>query len=286
MTSENYFLQTHALQVILGVLLMFVASTISCGDSTDDPPGQSNRTYELVWSDEFDGAAGTSPDGTKWTYDIGGGVNGWGNNELQYYTNDPDNVSMDGEGNLVITALQQSLGGKSYTSARIKTQGIFQQTYGRFEARLKTPYGKGLWPAFWMLGADIEQVSWPQCGEIDVMELIGQKPFEVHGTIHGPGYSAGNAVTESFENEGVRFDTEFHEFAVEWGEDFIEFFVDDELYHSIKPQNVPGEWVFDNDFFLILNVAVGGNWPGAPNSTTFFPQEMVVDYVRVYEEIE
>lgn len=286
MTSENYSLQTHARQVILGVLVLIVAATVSCGDSTDDTPGQSNRTYELVWSDEFDGAAGTSPDGTKWTYDIGGGVNGWGNNELQYYTDHPENVSMDGEGHLVITALKQSLGGKSYTSARIKTQGIFQQTYGRFEARLKTPYGKGLWPAFWMLGADIEQVSWPQCGEIDVMELIGQKPFEVHGTIHGPGYSAGNAISESFENEGVRFDTEFHEFAVEWGEDYIEFFVDDELYHSIKPQNVPGDWVFDDDFFLILNVAVGGNWPGAPNSTTFFPQEMVVDYVRAFKELE
>jgi beta-glucanase (GH16 family) len=286
MKAENNLLLKMTKKVIIGFLTPAMICLMSCGDGTGDTPGHSQRNYELVWSDEFDGEAGASPDGSKWTYDIGGGVNGWGNNELQYYTNDPKNVSLDGDGYLVITALKESLGGKAYTSARIKTQGIFQQTYGRFEARLKTPYGKGLWPAFWMLGANIEEVSWPQCGEIDVMELIGQQPFEVHGTIHGPGYSAGNAITSSFQNEGVRFDTEFHEFAVEWGEDFIEFFVDDERYHSIKPQNVPGEWVFNDDFFLILNVAVGGNWPGAPNSTTFFPQKMEIDYVRVYQEIE
>jgi beta-glucanase (GH16 family) len=257
----------------------------SCTD--DNANGPSTREYQLVWEDTFDGNAGALPDVSKWTYDIGTGQNGWGNQELQYYTDRPENVSLDGKGNLVITAIAETYEGAPFTSARIKTEGIFDQAYGRFEARIKTPYGPGLWPAVWMLGNDIETVGWPQCGEIDIMELRGQEPSKIHGSVHGPGYSAGAAITDSFSLENARFDTEFHVFAVEWGADFIEFFVDDRLYHRVSPDTVSGEWVYDHPFFLILNVAVGGTFVGFPSPEgTRFPQQMTVDYVRVFEEIQ
>lgn len=239
------------------------------------------RNWQLTWSDEFDGAAGTLPDGTKWTYDLGTGQDGWGNQELQSYTNSPANVSMDGEGNLVMTAIRN---GNSFTSARIKTQGLFAQQYGRFEARLKTPYGPGMWPAFWMLGSNIETVSWPQCGEIDIMELRGQQPHIIHGTIHGPGYSGGNPISKGYALVNDRYDVDFHLFAIEWDKDKIDFFVDDFLYQRIKRGDAPGEWVFDQPFFLLLNVAVGGNYVGFPTDGTPFPQKMIVDYVRVYQQ--
>lgn len=242
------------------------------------------RSWSLVWSDDFDGPAGQSPDATKWTYDIGTGDNGWGNQELQYYTDRPENVSMDGEGNLEITALRETFGGLPFSSARIKTQGLFEQAFGRFEARIKTPYGPGMWPAFWLLGANIETVNWPQCGEIDVMELRGQAPNLIAGSVHGPGYSAGNAVSATYGFENQRFDTDFYVFAIEWGEDYIDYFVDDVLYKRTTPADVPGEWVFDQPFFMILNVAVGGTYVGFPTSQTPFPQKMEIDYVRVYQE--
>lgn len=242
------------------------------------------RNWQLVWSDDFDGASGELPDASKWTYDIGTGSNGWGNQELQYYTNRPENVAMDGAGHLVITARRETFAGAPFTSARIKTQGIFAQAYGRFEARIKTPYGPGLWPAFWLLGADIESIGWPLCGEIDIMELRGQEPNIINGSVHGPGYSGGAAVTQSFGFANNRFDADFHVFAVEWGEDYIDYFVDNTLYQRITPDDLAGEWVFDDPFFLILNVAVGGNYVGFPTSQTPFPQRMTVDYVRVYRE--
>ncbi len=242
------------------------------------------RNWELVWSDEFEGAANESPDSLKWTYDIGRGQDGWGNQELQYYTDSPNNVSLDGNGNLVITARAESFGGGAFTSARIKTEGLFEQAYGRFEARMITPYGPGLWPAFWMLGSNIDEVSWPQCGEIDIMEQRGQEPHIVHGTVHGPGYSAGNAVTKAYSLTNDRFDADYHIYAVEWFEDRIDFFVDDFLYHRIRPSDVNGEWVFNQPFFLILNVAVGGTYVGFPTAQTPFPQRMTIDYVRVYRE--
>lgn len=261
-----------------GLLLTFS----SCTEDSATPLPTRNLT--LVWEDNFDGAAGSSPDASKWTYDIGTGVNGWGNNELQYYTDRPENVSLDGSGNLVITAIAETFNGSPYSSARITTKGLFSQTYGRFEARLKTPFGPGLWPAFWMLGDDIDVVGWPFCGEIDVMELRGQEPSTIHGSVHGPGYSGGNAVTETFDLSDSRFDSDFHVFAVEWGEGFVEYFVDDQLYLRLTPDDVPGEWVYDDDFFMILNVAVGGSFVGFPSPTgTRFPQTMTVDYVRVYQ---
>ena len=264
-------------------LLMLAICLANC--SVNEEQQLPDRQYQLVWSDEFDAEAGTSPDATKWTYDIGQGVNGWGNGEFQYYTDRPENVAHDGEGNLVITALNIPFGGANFSSARIKTEGLFTHQYGRVEARLKTPYGPGIWPAFWMLGENINAVSWPQCGEIDIMELRGQEPSIIHGTVHGPGYSAGNSVGKSFSLVDGRFDTDYHVFAIEWGVDFIDFFVDDNWYSTITPDQLNGEWVFDQPFFLIFNIAVGGNFVGFPTSDTPYPQRMIIDYVRAYKEI-
>lgn len=262
-------------------LLLLLPLIVLMGCNVDESQQLEPRNWQLTWSDDFDGAAGSLPNASKWTYDLGTGQGGWGNQELQSYTNSPANVSLDGNGNLVITAIRA---GNSFTSARIKTQGLFEQKYGRFEARMKTPYGPGIWPAFWMLGSNIETVSWPQCGEIDIMELRGQEPNVIAGTLHGPGYSGGNPVTRKYGLRNGRFDTEFHIFAVEWDEKKIDFFVDDFLYQRIERGDVNGEWVFDQPFFMILNVAVGGNYVGFPTAGTPFPQRMIIDYVKVYSE--
>lgn len=275
MKTTNKSWEKHIAFVFVPLLLFFF------GCDRDDFQKLDERNWQLVWSDEFEGEAGTLPDPSKWTFDLGTGEDGWGNQELQTYTDDPENVSLDGEGNLVITARRD---GNRFTSARIKTQGLFAQQYGRFEARLKTPYGPGLWPAFWLLGDNVDTVGWPQCGEIDAMELRGQQPHIIHGSIHGPGYSGGNPVSGSHTLINGRFDMDYHVFAIEWDEDKIDFFVDDFLYQRIKPEDVPGEWVFDHPFFIILNVAVGGNYVGFPIEQTPFPQKMIVDYVRVYQE--
>lgn len=245
------------------------------------------RNWKLVWEDDFDGPAGQLPDAAKWVFDIGVGPgnDGWGNAELQYYTDRPENISLDGEGNLAITARRESYSGRAFTSARVKTQGVFDQAYGRFEARIKMPWGPGIWPAFWLLGSDIDVVGWPQCGEIDIMEYRGQQPNLVHGTVHGPGYSGGAAITKSFGFANDRFDLDFHLFAVEWTEEFIDFYVDDVRYQRIRQGDVPGEWVYDQPFFILLNVAVGGNYVGFPTEQTPFPQTMLVDWVRVFEEM-
>lgn len=262
------------LMLFVCVLILFIVP--SCDNSLD--PEVPN--WQLVWQDEFDGPDGQSLDSTKWTYDIG---TNWGNAQLEYDTDRPENVSLDGNGNLAITARRESYMGQPFTSARIKTQGLFEQVYGRFEARIKMPWGPGIWPAFWLLGSGVETVGWPQCGEIDIMEYRGQQPNLIHGTVHGPGYSGGAAVTKSFGFEQNRFDVDFHLFAVEWTEGYIRFYVDNVLYHEIKPEDLPGQWVFDTPFFIILNVAVGGNYVGFPTSETPFPQSMIVDYVRVYK---
>jgi beta-glucanase (GH16 family) len=251
--------------------------------SCDQHPIQTlpEKSWVLVWSDDFEGKAGMSPDSTKWTYDIGN--SGWGNSELQCYTKRPSNVQMSGDGNLIITAIKESYSGSSYTSARIKTKGLFSQTYGRFEAKIKTPTGPGIWPAFWLLGDNIDQVNWPMCGEIDIMEQRGQQPSITHGSIHGPGNFGANAITKGYGLTTGRFDTDFHLYAVEWGEDYIDFFIDTYLYQRIKPENLSGKWVFNSPFFMILNVAVGGNYVGYPTSGTPFPQSMYIDYVKVYK---
>ncbi len=234
---------------------------------------------ELVMQDEFD--ADGAPDNSIWGYNIGTGNNGWGNNELQYYTDRSENVKVE-NGALVITAKEESFNGSSYTSARLLTKGLFDQAYGRFEARIQLPYGQGIWPAFWLLGAN-DQEDWPQIGEIDIMEYRGQEPTKVLGSVHGPGYSAAEAITKSYTLPNDRFDTDFHIFGIEWGSDYINFYVDNVLYNQITPADVTGEWVFDQPFYILMNVAVGGSFVGSPNNETTFPQTMLVDYVRVYK---
>lgn len=237
------------------------------------------REWQLVWSDDFTGTAGSAPDNLKWGFDIGAG--GWGNSELQTYTNNANNIKLDGSGKLAITAIS---GPGGFTSARIKTKNLFSQAYGRFEARIKTPTGPGLWPAFWMLGSNIDATPWPQCGEIDIMEQRGQQPSVTWGSVHGPGYSGGNAITKPYGLANGRFDTDYHIYAIEWGEGYIDYFVDNFLYQRITPADVTGQWVYDHPFFIILNVAVGGNFVGFPTTGTPFPQSMYVDYVKVYKQ--
>jgi beta-glucanase (GH16 family) len=238
----------------------------------------------LLWADEFTQADGTKPDSTKWGNDIGG--SGWGNNELQYYTDRTENARIEG-GQLVIEARKENFGGKSYTSARLLTKNKVSWTYGRIEARIKIPKGQGIWPAFWMLGANIDGVGWPLCGEIDIMENIGSLPSTLYGTLHGPGYSGGGGISGNTVLAGAALGDDFHVYAIEWEENRIRWFLDGQQFFSLTPANLPGgsAWVFNAPQFLILNVAVGGNWPGSPNASTVFPQRMTVDYVRVYAPV-
>jgi beta-glucanase (GH16 family) len=240
----------------------------------------------ITWSDEFNGAAGTPLDQSKWKFDIGG--SGWGNNELEYYTNSTSNVVQNGQGQLAITARRDNpanyqchYGRCQYTSGRILTADKFTQRYGRFEARLKIPKGQGIWPAFWMLGNDIGSNPWPNSGEIDIMENIGREPNTVHGTVHGPGYSGAEGIGGG-RTIGAPLGDAFHTYAIEWSPNLIVWFLDGSEYFRITPANLGGDrWVFDHPFFMILNVAVGGAWPGNPDASTVFPQTMLVDYVRV-----
>ncbi|MGN6552620.1 MAG: family 16 glycosylhydrolase [Verrucomicrobiota bacterium] len=256
--------------LLTGVLLLRNASA-------QNLPG-----WSLVWSDEFTQADGTAPDPAKWGYDIGG--NGWGNSELEYYTARTNNVRIEG-GQLVIEARAENYQGKDYTSGRILTRDKWSWAYGRFEARIKIPRGQGIWPAFWMLGSNIGSVNWPTCGEIDIMENIGREPNIVHGTIHGPGYSAGNSIGGPCTLPGGgAYADDFHIYAVEWETNRIRWYMDNQLYFTVTPSSLPSgtQWVFTQPQFLLLNLAVGGTWPGYPDGTTVFPQRMTVDYVRVY----
>lgn len=262
------------------LFLMLYATVSGCDDETQVVTTLDN----LVMQDEFD--VDGAPDDTFWNFDIGRGPNGdgWGNNELQYYTDRSENVEVQ-NGQLLITARQESFEGASYTSARLLTKGKFERQYGRFEARMRLPFGQGIWPAFWMLGADIDTNPWPEAGEIDIMEYRGQNPTIVVGSVHGPGYSGAEAVTWGYDLEDDRFDTGFHIFGIEWGPDFVNYYVDDVLYNQITPNDIPegSEWVFDKPFFILINLAVGGDFLGPPNAETVFPQTMLIDYVRVYE---
>ena len=250
----------------------------------------------LVMADEFDGLTLNS--------DVWAPVDGpalIGNGELQYYTSRSENIKVE-DGLLKIIALEESFEGAAYTSARIETKGLFEREYGRFEASIKMPWGQGLWPAFWMLGSECVEndnfgaIGWPDCGEIDIVEVRGQEPTLVNGSIHGPGYAGGDAdfnegeaVTKVYDLGNERIDTDFHVYGIEWGKGYINFYVDDVLYNQITPSDdeVTGEWVFDDHpFFILLNIAVGGNSPGFPSVDTPFPQTMLVDYVRVYQEVE
>jgi beta-glucanase (GH16 family) len=267
-------------RIVLLLATVFLVSSCDIFFGNDD--------WELVWSDEFNGAV---LDSAYWNYEIGNGapvLPGWGNNELEYYTSRTENVRIEdfsgADRGLVIEARAESYSGFNYTSARIQTKGKVEQTYGRIEARIKLPKGKGIWPAFWMLGNDIDTNNWPACGEIDIVELVGHEPDTVHGTIHfgEPWQYTGN----SFRLPSGDFSDDFHIFAIEWEPGEIRWYVDDTLYSrktswfsSIGSFPAP----FNKDFFLILNVAVGGNWPGNPDGSTVFPQRMYVDYIRIYE---
>jgi beta-glucanase (GH16 family) len=274
-------LATHLLFMVAVLLL---SGALNAQETTSR--GKQTR-WKLVWSDEFNGPNGSAIDVSKWTFDIGG--EGWGNQELEYYTSRPENVFIE-DGNLVIQARRENYTGadgvsRDYTSGRLKTAGKFSQTYGRFEARVKVPSGQGMWPAFWMLGNNIEKAGWPACGEIDIMENIGKEPATVHGSIHGPGFVGGDGIEAPYTlPANRRFADDFHIFAVEWEPKAIRLYVDNDLYVTRTRADLrPGwKWVFDHPFFLLLNLAVGGDWPGNPDPSTVFPQRMLVDYVRVY----
>jgi len=278
-----------ALSAVASALLVTTAPTASTApsDSTAAPPSTS-AIGPITFSDEFNAAAGTAPNQTKWRYETGGG--GFGNNELQYYTNRTDNLAHDGAGNLVITARRNNPAGYgcwygtcTYTSGKLTTAATFTQTHGRFEARMKLPRGQGIWPAFWMLGNDIGQVGWPNSGEIDIMENIGREPSRVHGSLHGPGYSGGNPLTGTYTLPGgQQFADAFHTFTVDWEPGVITWYMDGiQFSRKVRGDAGANPWPFEHPFFMIMNLAVGGNWPGSPDGSTVFPQTLTIDYVRV-----
>jgi beta-glucanase (GH16 family) len=275
---------------LAGAAFLVAILLAACGGAKSQPsptPSPSpNPTYptgpwQLAWSDDFDGDG--PPDPSRWVHDLGG--NGWGNNELETYTDRPENAVRKG-GVLVITARQEMFRGsdgteRAYTSARLKTQGTVSWTYGKVEARIKVPRGQGVWPAFWMLGDSITTAGWPACGEIDIMEHVGKEPRTVYGTIHGPGYSGGQALGASV--GGPVYADDYHVYGVEWEPNVIRWYVDGTLYQTRTASDLPAgtRWVFDQPHFLLLNLAIGGNWPGHPDQTTVFPQQLLVDWVRV-----
>lgn len=241
----------------------------------------------LTWSDDFNQPVGSAPDPTRWVYDLGAG--GWGNNELQTYTASRENSSivadpaaLDGRA-LAIRAIRSANG--AYTSARLKTEGKFATAFGRIEARLRLTRGRGVWPAFWMLGESKAKLGWPACGEIDIMEQLGHEPGRLHATLHGPGYSGAKGISGAIAlPAGAALSDAYHIYAVDWSPKKITWSLDGRVYFVLTPSQLPTgtSWVFDAPMFLLLNLAVGGNWPGSPDATTSFPQTLLVDYVRVY----
>ncbi|MBN1565439.1 MAG: family 16 glycosylhydrolase [Anaerolineae bacterium] len=250
--------------------------------SADPAPYNAAGDWQLVWSDEFEAVAGTPLDARFWTCEQGG--HGWGNDQLEYNTSRLVNVAQTGDSNLAITAREENYQANVYTSARCNTMDKIEFTYGKVEARIKLPEGQGIWPAFWMLGASFPGVSWPDTGEIDIMEYIGAEPFTVYGTIHGPGYSGTDGLSMPY-NTDVLLADDYHVFGIEWEPDVIRWYIDGELFHTVTAADLDGlgEWVYDHDFYVIINVAVGGTWPGSPDDTTVFPQQMLIDWVRVYQ---
>jgi beta-glucanase (GH16 family) len=271
----------HTPPAVLGIPLVALLAAAGCqahpstADSTPRPT--------LVFAEDFNGQVSSPPADSRWTYDVGG--TGWGNNELEYYTDNVANAALDGSGHLVISALRDNNSGLTcwygpcdYTSARLTTDQKFSQAYGHFEARIKLPRGRGIWPAFWLLsdGGDDQP---PRYGEIDVMELLGHDPGTIHGSLHGSDYhTSGNY---SLPRSGP-FSDDFHVFAIDWAPNSVSFSVDGHVYEIQQRVTAGDRWVFDHRFYILLNVAVGGDWPGSPDDTTEFPARMVVDYVRVY----
>ena len=249
---------------------------------------ENSQKWSLFWSDEFDGEAGTPINEAKWLKEVGSF--GADHHELQYYTDQPENAFIDGMGNLAIVAREGNpanyichYGACRYTSARLTTRERVLFSYGRVEARIKLPYGQGIWPAFWMVGSRHDMGDWPVSGEIDIMEHIGKEPKAVHATVHGPGYYGSGGLGKTFHSADA-FSADFHVFGIDWEPDAIHWHVDGKRYHTLTKEHVRGNlWVFNHAFYINLNVAVGGNWAGNPDKTSVFPQTMLVDYVRVYQ---
>jgi len=260
-------------------MISALALLVAC----ESPDVGDEPAWNLVWSDEFDGAAG-GPPASHWVPDLGAG--GWGNQELQYYTE--DNAATDGDGHLVITARAETMDGSPYTSARLTTNGTFAVGYGRVEVRAKVPAGQGLWPAFWMLGTNFSTVGWPTCGEIDILEVRGGAPDIVQSSVHGPGYSGGKPIYDTLTLDDGSLADDFHTYAVQRDPGRLTFWLDDRRVHSVTRADLPdgGGWVFDQDFFLLLNLAVGGVFGGNPDETTPFPAEYAIDHVRVFERAD
>lgn len=236
--------------------------------------------WQLIWHDEFDD---NTINAANWTYDLGGG--GWGNGEMEVYTDAPENARVE-NGTLIIEARKEpnENGGFKFTSARLKTQGLQTFQYGRIEARIKVPAGSGFWPAFWMLGENFPQVGWPDCGEIDIMEYVGREPDLIIGTMHGPGYSGAVGLSK-WKRLGYNVADDFHTYAIEWDTHQISWFLDGEKYSTYTREDVGNrEWAFDQPFFIILNLAIGGTLGGLVHADTQFPAQYLVDYVRVYQK--
>ena len=272
----NHYIRGALVAALCGLALGAAAQAPAAGAATiPAAPG-----WVLDWHDEFDGP---TLDHAKWVEEIGDPKNG--NGEKQFYTARPDNLRIE-NGMLVIEARREDMGGMAYTSARINTQDLVERTHGRYEARIRMPRGQGIWPAFWLLGADCRKTPWPRCGEIDIMENIGKEPNLVHGTLHGPGYSGEHAFGAPIALETGAYADDFHVYAVEWEPNRMRWYRDGILYHTATPETVKGEWVFEHSFYVILNLAVGGYWPGYPDETTVLPQRMQVDWVRVYKRAQ
>jgi beta-glucanase (GH16 family) len=250
-------------------------------------PAHVSTTVAPLWADEFDGAAGALPDARRWTPELGGE---WGDDELQQYTGRPRNVSQDGAGHLVITADRERHTGedgvtRDFTSARLTTLGSFSFQYGRVEARIEVPAGKGLIAGFWALGSDIHTKGWPEAGEIDVVEVNGATPRVAHGSLHGPGVGEHGWAQTSTLTAGAPLSDGFHTYAADWSPEGVEFSVDDVVYERRTPQGLPGSrarWTFDHPFHLLLTLSVGGPWAGAPDAGTRWPARMLVDWIRVW----
>jgi len=278
---ENIVFAVNSGATTAGVAIDEVSLYVDASSSTTTttvPQTDTSPPTDLVWSDEFNGSGINT---SNWRYDIGGW--GWGNGESQYYTNRQENARVE-DGALVIEAHREDYLGSSYTSARLLSQNLREFQYGRIEARVKVPTGTGTWPAFWMLGTGLGEPGrvWPDVGEIDILEYVGREPNVVIGALHGPGYSGGNAIDQwSYQSSAIADD--WHVVAVEWNYAGITWFLDGVQFHSVSRNDPPGEWVFDQPFFIILNLAIGGTLGGAIDPTLEFPLRYYVDYVRVYQ---
>lgn len=282
MLLSNALSRTRLLPWGIGLTAGFLLSALAMTKAQAGPP----HGYTLTWKEEFNQKVGAVPDRKIWNYDLGGG--GWGNGEAETYVNDVEHAHIVADSGaqhgkaLQILVTRDKEG--HYTSARLKTQGKFDVQYGYIEARIKLPYGQGIWPAFWMLGSDVGTVGWPNCGEIDILENIGREPTVIHGSLHGPDYSGGKPLTALFTlPDGKQLKDAYHTVALLWEPNLITFYFDGKAYETRTASEVK-TWAFNHPFFFILNVAVGGNWPGSPDSTTQFPQKMLVNYIRVYKK--